>query len=1027
MTDLASESVTIIYVAEIELDKEANVGSASVGDTITYTFTVTNTGDITLTGVSVVDDMLGSVTLGTTTLVPDQSTSGTKTYTVVEGDLPGPIINTATATGTDPVGGVVTDLASESVSIIFISDIELVKEADVSSVSIGNIITYTFTVTNTGYVTLTGVSIVDDMLGSVTLGTTTLASGQSITGMLTYTVACDDLPGPIINTATATGTDPVGGVVTDLASESVSVNFIADISIDKKIYEEATGLWKDEITLISDVDLLFKITVTNIGNVPLDNVELVDDLPVFLTYNYDANLLAYYESDHQIKWNLGTLPVNDEIIVTFSAYVNAGEGSNDADVLAVACGYDVSDEDTVSIVALPCPDEVWVDDDWWDQNGVDAYDPSLIWQYNAFRYIQDGVDIVCDCGIVHVRDGNYYEQILINKDVALLGEPGATIKAPAILSYCTIEGSTESWAPLMFAYGGTLINNDVSGSGTISVMVNGFIIDGRNKADTVDIMYRNVRSGCVSNAIVNNSIQNSTFGIAIWSSSDIFIGRNLIQYHAYAIHIAGDSHDTMIEYNWILENDVGILVTEYGGFEPDGIEAYYNYIYSNCAMDIGIDNQVSNIVEATHNWWGTDGPSGGIPDAITGRIADGYGEQVIGNVHFDPWAGVEASGSVTPTSALTGDIIHYDSSDSFAYGGTIGPADWNPDNYNYVLDGTPLGIQYFWDFDDGLYSFQQSGSHIYDSPGTYTVVLRVRALDGYLDQCDGYYGGDGFLFDFKQFTVTVSSPSTALAANADAGAFGGYEGIVGESIQFHGSATGGMPPYTYSWSFGDGSTSDLQDPVHTYETEGTYIATLTVTDNDGTSVEDTAEVIVYSPDELLANAGGPYASMVNEAIQFQGTATGGTEPYTFVWDFGDGTPLIQGQSPVQVYREEGIYIATLYVIDSDGSTDDHTAKVTIIKESGDTAEIKNIKGGLGVKATIQAGDEPVDWSINIDGRFVFYGGKASGAIDTNAIQTVKIPFSLGVGKVGITITANSVVEKRKAFMLGPFVLSVKEE
>ena len=386
---------------------------------------------------------------------------------------------------------------------------------------------------------------------------------------------------------------------------------------------------------------------------------------------------------------------------------------------------------------------------------------------------------------------------------------------------------------------------------------------------------------------------------------------------------------------------------------------------------------------------------------------------------------MDASGSVTPNSALIGDIIHYDAGDSFAYGGSIGPADWNPDNHNYVLDGTPLGIQYFWDFDDGLYSFQESGAHSYDSPGTYTVVLRVRALDAYLDQTDGYYGGDGFLFDFKQFTVTVSSPSAALSANADAGDFGGYEGIAGEDIQFYGSATGGTPPYMYSWSLGDGTTSDLQDPMHTYDTEGTYTATLTVTDNDGTSVEDTALVTVYLPDELLANSGGPYIGMVSETIQFQGTATGGMEPYTFVWDFGDGSPTIQAQYPTYVYNEEGIYIATLTVTDNEGNIDDHIATVTIIKESDDTVEIKDIKGGLGVKATIEAADEPVDWTINIEGKHVLYGGNAEGTIDANAIQTVKIPFSLGFGKIDITITANSAVETRTGFMLGPFVLSVK--
>ena len=56
---------------------------------------------------------------------------------------------------------------------------------------------------------------------------------------------------------------------------------------------------------------------------------------------------------------------------------------------------------------LPPPDIVWVDDDWSSQGDVDAFDPSLIWQYDAFNSLQDGVDAVAEGGTVNVRDGTY--------------------------------------------------------------------------------------------------------------------------------------------------------------------------------------------------------------------------------------------------------------------------------------------------------------------------------------------------------------------------------------------------------------------------------------------------------------------------------------------------------------------------------------------------------------------------------------------------------------------------------------------
>jgi len=82
--------------------------AVNIGDTVTYCFNVTNTGDVTLSGITVNDDLYGHVTLGTTTLAPGESTEGTVTHIVVGSDAPS-VTDIATATGTDPLGGTVTD------------------------------------------------------------------------------------------------------------------------------------------------------------------------------------------------------------------------------------------------------------------------------------------------------------------------------------------------------------------------------------------------------------------------------------------------------------------------------------------------------------------------------------------------------------------------------------------------------------------------------------------------------------------------------------------------------------------------------------------------------------------------------------------------------------------------------------------------------------------------------------------------------------------------------------------------------
>jgi hypothetical protein len=72
--------------------------------------------------------------------------------------------------------------------------------------------------------------------------------------------------------------------------------------------------------------------------------------------------------------------------------------------------------------------------------------------------------------------------------------------------------------------------------------------------------------------------------------------------------------------------------------------------------------------------------------------------------------------------------------------------------------------------------------------------------------------------------------------SCDAG--GPYSGQGGQSIQFRGTATGGALPYTWHWAFGDGTTSSIQNPTHAYSTPGVYNITLTVTDDNSTTVTD---------------------------------------------------------------------------------------------------------------------------------------------------------------------------------------------
>ena len=214
MTDGDTVTTPVPTNPRIDLQKVASTaGPVHAGDQITFTFTVTNTGNVTLTNVQVQDPMLGPVTCAATTLAPAEKTTCTAApYTVTAADVGnGSVVNKATASADGGVGGVkVTSDDQVEVATAAAPDpsIRLVKRADTAGpVHAGDEVTYRFTVTNTGNVTLTHVRVVDPMLGTVECRRTRLEPGQSTTcSARSYTVTAADVhDGDLVNHASVTG------------------------------------------------------------------------------------------------------------------------------------------------------------------------------------------------------------------------------------------------------------------------------------------------------------------------------------------------------------------------------------------------------------------------------------------------------------------------------------------------------------------------------------------------------------------------------------------------------------------------------------------------------------------------------------------------------------------------------------------------------------------------------------------------------------------------------------------------------
>ena len=203
-------------IARISITKGATPTTVTAANqSVDYTFTVTNSGDVTLTDVGVTDmpttpagvvtatcqgltNPVGTCSGTTTTLAPGQVADFTGTYVVTQADVDhGSIVDDSTTQGTTPSGGTATATSNTvTVTVTQSPGISIIKAATPTTVTAANqSVNYTFTVTNSGNVTLTGVGVTDvpvapagvvtatcqgltNPAGTCSGTTTTLAPGQ---------------------------------------------------------------------------------------------------------------------------------------------------------------------------------------------------------------------------------------------------------------------------------------------------------------------------------------------------------------------------------------------------------------------------------------------------------------------------------------------------------------------------------------------------------------------------------------------------------------------------------------------------------------------------------------------------------------------------------------------------------------------------------------------------------------------------------------------------------------------------------
>ncbi len=268
-----------------------------------------------------------------------------------------------------------------------------------------------------------------------------------------------------------------------------------------------------------------------------------------------------------------------------------------------------------------------------------------------------------------------------------------------------------------------------------------------------------------------------------------------------------------------------------------------------------------------------------------------------------------------------------------------------------------------WDFGDGTTGIGEVVEHTYSDNEEYVVTLTISVGD----ICNASWEE---VVWFGENTWYPEDCQALFFANYD---FENYKNVSFEDISW--GAYNKI--LAWEWNFGDGETSNLQNPTHSYDADGEYGVTLTIFTN---SCSNTFEQVIYIENYQWSDCQAMFFPefLTDLEVQFFNLTFPVTEEN--YWEFGDGTTSTEA-SPLHQYSEEGIYFVTLYTeIDSCFSAfemefqigNDNSKLVSkIIRAYAITNEESPLMGieetnKINLNTTISCYPNPVTNNLNID-------------------------------------------------------------
>jgi PKD repeat protein len=286
-----------------------------------------------------------------------------------------------------------------------------------------------------------------------------------------------------------------------------------------------------------------------------------------------------------------------------------------------------------------------------------------------------------------------------------------------------------------------------------------------------------------------------------------------------------------------------------------------------------------------------------------------------------------------------------------------------------------------WTFGDGGTSVEQNPVYVYTTTGQFTVTLEVTNEDGSNTTTkEQFITGSALVLPVAEFTANTTSGNAPL--------------VVGFTDQSTGS------PVSWQWAFGDGATSDEQNPEHLYVNAGTYTVSLEMTNPDGSNTATKTDYITVTSTArppIAGFTGKPTCGKAPLSVKFNDTTTG--SPTGWFWEFGDGTNAT-GQNPVHVYTTAGKYTVSLTATNAGGSNTSTRKDYITVSGTGSRPPVADFSGKptygkapLSVTFRESSSGSPTSWYWEF--------GDGTTATDKNPVHNYTSP---GKYTVSLTVT-----------------------